>query len=105
VNAHSHTFPQTSLLSTAYAIIANGASVTISSSLSSDEEREFLDAAQWYIDTDGEDTDLADLIARADAWERYSDYAYEAHFRCDPMEFDDWFDPTASGSTVPMVSL
>lgn len=81
---------QSDMLALAHNIIRDGASVTIGSRLSADEEREFLEAAQWFIDTDGEDPDLEYLIQREEAWEAYGQYAHDAEFRVTPMEFDEW---------------
>lgn len=90
------------LLALAHEIIAHGASKALGDKMA--DEQAWLDAAEWYVETDGTDTDLATMYDEWQAWEAYGEYAYETHFRAEPMDFDAWL-ATASESTVPMVSL
>jgi hypothetical protein len=76
-------------LQTAHAILFNGAAATLGGRLSADDEKTWIDAAQYALDT-GDFGEIEDMLAEFDKWEGYHAYAYEAHFRTDPMDFQEW---------------
>lgn len=76
-------------LQTAHAILFNGAASTLGGRMSADEEKVWIDAAQFAIDQNDFD-EIEDMLADFDAQEAYHHYAYETHFRAEPMDFDEW---------------
>jgi len=76
-------------VATAHAILFNGAAATLGGQMSADEEKLWIDAAQYAIDTT-DYSEIEDMLADFDAQEAYHEYAYETHFRAEPMEFGQW---------------
>lgn len=67
----SHSFPTDTdpLLAKAHDIVLRGPTVAITRQLTAIEANDLRNAAQRYIDTDGDDDgDLAYLLAEIDAW-------------------------------------
>lgn len=68
---HSHSFPTDTdpLLAKAHDIVLRGPTVAITRQLTAIEANDLRNAAQRYINTDGDDDgDLAYLLAEIDAW-------------------------------------
>lgn len=72
----------------AASILEHGASQYVGRTLSKDEECDFMREAQACAD--GVPEGLQALLDIEDAWEAYSEYAFNTQFHASPIDFQEW---------------
>lgn len=78
----------------AWEIIGFGAPAALGEHMADAKADEWKAAAQAYIDTNGDDTGLSDMLEEIDLFEQYRSQAifYQENHGGDYMDFDQWKD-------------